>query len=421
VTNTILPLTDTITPAEEAAVVGAVRAAHDSATAVYPIGGGTRLGYGAAASRPGIGLSLRQLCRVIDHSPQDLTVTVEAGVTWAELTQRLAAEKQRLPFDVPDGGRATVGGILATSLNGPRQFACGAIQDYVLGIRAVDGRGTAFAGGGRVLKNAAGYNMCRLLVGSLGAFGVITQATLMTRPMPETSAFATCDLADFDAAEKLLSALLHTQTLPVAVELLIGPVWPINGGLSQFRAPCKAWSDENGTVPLSSAHAKGLLVGFEGSAAEVQWMIDQIGQEWRQLGVDSSKIVLGADADFVWDELIGFAAEVQISVLPGKLIGLIDGMLQSQPGCSILSHAGNGVLLVRLPPTLPERFSAAIRQLRAMAVEAGGKMSVLARPEGVALSREDTWGPPGGEAAVMRSIKGRFDPKNILNPGRYIF
>ena len=122
-----------------------------------------------------------------------------------------------------------MGGAVAVDAAGPRRYGYGTIRDYVLGLRGVDGRGTVFSAGGRVLKNAAGYNLCRLLAGSLGTLAVVTQATLLVRPLPETSALAACDLRDLAAAERLLAALVGSGTLPVAVELRQRPGAPRRG------------------------------------------------------------------------------------------------------------------------------------------------------------------------------------------------
>jgi glycolate oxidase FAD binding subunit len=121
----ILPLSKTLDPADAAEVADVVREAAGQGTPIYPIGGGTCLRYGARPQLPGWGLSLRGLRRVVDYPARDLTITVEAGMTLAELATHLAAERQRLPVDIPSPDAATVGGALATNLSGPRRYAHG--------------------------------------------------------------------------------------------------------------------------------------------------------------------------------------------------------------------------------------------------------------------------------------------------------
>ena len=102
----------------------------------------------------------------------------------------LAAENQRLPIDVPAEEQATLGGVIATNWNGPRWYGQGSVRDYLIGVAAVDGHGTRFRGGGRVVKNVAGYDLCKLLTGSLGTLAILTEVTLKVKPIPEKTALA---------------------------------------------------------------------------------------------------------------------------------------------------------------------------------------------------------------------------------------
>jgi glycolate oxidase FAD binding subunit len=407
-----LPLTQTIAPADEAGVAAAVREAGRSG-AVYPLGGMTRLDYGAHPSRPGTGLSLAKLDQVIDYPAHDMTITVQAGMTIAELARTLAARGQRLPVDMPHAQRATVGGAVAVAAAGPRRYGYGTLGDYVLGLRVVDGRGTVFAAGGRVVKNAAGYNLCRLLVGSLGTLGVVTQVTLMLRPLPETSALAACDVRDLAMAEQLLAGLIHTRTVPVAVELRSGP--PHQAGPVSGPAPEGRWTR--------------LFVGFEGSRAEVEWMVAELSQEWRRAGVSSLATVSGSDTEAWWNWLADFPADLQVSTLPRAMIEAMTRLRQLLPDCCQQAHAGNGLLRVQLSRLNDQPsgdsacgFAALLREkLRPAVAALGGKLVVLSSPGKGELSRDDIWGPPGDAAALMRAVKDRFDPAGVLNPGRFVY
>ena len=223
---------------------------------------------------PGITLSTAKLNRLIDYPADDMTVTVEAGMTIGELNKLLAEKRQWLPVDVAWPDRATVGGAIATNAAGPRRFAYGTMRDYLLGFTAVDGMGTVFSGGGRVVKNAAGYNMCRLMAGSRGTLGIITQATLMVRPLPEASALLACEVADFDLAEKLLAGLVRLPVRPVAIELFAG----------RHREGNPLFG------PLADGNVARLCVGFEGSSVEVEWMLAKLREEWTALGMASSPL-----------------------------------------------------------------------------------------------------------------------------------
>jgi glycolate oxidase FAD binding subunit len=411
----ILSLSESIAPSSQDAAAEAVRQAWHNDTPVYPIGGGTKLGYGLRSDAPGIGLSLGGLDRVVDHPARDLTITVEAGVTIAALAKRLAAEGQQLPVDVPSPDRATVGGAVAFGGGGPRQFRWGTMRDYVIGLRAVDGSGSIFGAGGRVVKNAAGYDLCRLLTGSFGTLGVIVQVTLMVKPRPETSAFVACEIEP-GAAEDLLARMIQTRAVPSAIELLIGP----------------AWQQDPSLGPANRPGAARLVVGLEGSSAEVPWSIAQLQEEWRQAGVAAPTVVSGDQAAPLWDRLAAFSFDttatngnaplvVRIHVLPGAVVPMIRSLMELDAGVSIQSHAASGVIVARLSAQSGDAVRLVDQRLRPAVQAAGGHMVVLARPQGIELSRQAAFGPDPPGWGVMQSIKNRFDPKGILNRGRFPF
>ena len=403
----ILPLTETVAPANEAEVIAVLHRAHRAKTPVYPIGGGTALGYGLRPRRPGLGLSTAGLNHVIEHSADDLTITVEAGLTIAALAKTLTAQRQWLPIDASQAGRATIGGLVATNAQGPRRYAYGSIRDYLLGARAVDGRGVVFASGGKVVKNVAGYNIPRMLAGSFGTLGVITQVTLLVRPLPQCSAMVICDVREFEGVECLLAALSRSQTFPMAIELLSGPA----------RPGCPM-------APMADGAAARLVVGFDGSEAEVQWMVGRLLEEWRAAGAAALTTVSGSSVESLWKWLSDVPAQFQINVLPSAVARLAEEIAQRVPDVAIHAHAGNGVVRIQHDAAAADAdaFVALLRRvLRPAAVALGGKLVVLGYPADATLEGADIWGPPSDGISVMRSIHQRYDPAGILNPGRFIF
>jgi glycolate oxidase FAD binding subunit len=413
-------IAETISPADAVGIAEAVRLAAGQGRAVYPIGGGTHAAMGAATKRPGIGVSLANLNRVLDYPADDMTITVEAGLTIAELSRHLAEHGQRLPVDVPNPEQATVGGAVAVNASGPRRYAYGTLRDYVLGFTAVDGNGEIFSGGGRVVKNAAGYNMTRLITGALGTLGVLTQVTLMVRPIPEASAVLTCGLPRFGEVERHLDALVRSASRPVAVEWIVGNRLPAGslGGLPEDPS------------------ASRLVVGFEGPADEVDWMAAQLQQEWNAAGLSVQPSKAVSYSDRLWQEIASLPADVEINVLPGAVAATVEKALQIVPNSAACSHAGNGVILVRLNNSHAEKSNGEalygagkgdevvlswVQSLRETAAAAGGNLIVLQRPAEADWTISDVWGPAGPAANVMQSIKDRFDPQNILNPGRFVF
>lgn len=383
-----------------------------AATPLYPLGGGTALSFGLPARKSGWGLSTANLNRVVDYPARDMTITVEAGITMAALAAELSANGQRLPVDVPQASEATLGGAIATASSGPRRFGHGTMRDFVIGISAIDGRGIPFKAGGRVVKNVAGYDFCKLLTGSRGQLAMITQVTLKLRPLAEATAFVVCDLDTLDRAEQLLAALVTSATTPAAVELLAGPVWTRDLVLG----------------PASGPVAARLVVGLEGTPSEVDWMTAQLSREWRDQGATQTRIINGAAADSVWSRLVEFpisgepALVVKANLLASVVTRFFQTVTNLDANCSIQAHAGSGVVYVQFP-----EFSAAdalrvlIAGLQPAAVLAGGHAIVYAAPPGLELTHQAVWGPMGPAANMMRAVKKQVDPQGLFNPGLAIF
>ncbi len=416
-----LPIKTTLSPATQAELAAAVAEAYAGGSAIYPIGGGTSLDFGLPAKTPGSGLSLGGLTRIVDYPARDMTVTVEAGVTMKTLSELLAAEGQRLPLGVPLADKATVGGVVATNWNGPRRYGCGTVRDYVIGISAVDGRGMSFKGGGRVVKNVAGYDFCKLLTGSLGTLGVITQVTFKVRPLTEQFTLMACAVQTTRQAEKLLAALVTSATTPVAIELLCGATWDSEPAL-------KTLAGASGPEKLY------LVVGFEGSAVEVEWMTGRLHDEWCALGIEAP-ITIGDAADF-WKKLVDFPAVgnaqpadkdtaplvLKASLVPSGVTPFIDALRTLDPPASIQCHAGNGIVIARLSAFPKEGLSRAlVGNLQPAAAAHHGSLLVLSNPSGSEMTHQSVWGGLDVPFALMSAVKQKFDPKNILNPGRFVY
>ena len=192
-------------------------------------------------------------------------------------------------------GEATLGGLIATNFNGYRRYGLGAIRDHVIGISAVDGRGQMFKGGGRVVKNVAGYDFCKLLTGSLGTLGIITQVTLKLRPLPEAHAFVVCVPGDLLQAERWLTALGRSSATPTAVELLVGACWR---------------ETELAAIPrFSKANDLVLVLALEGTKAEVDWMIQRFNWELQREG--ASEVDVFSNAARLHELLVEFPQRVE--------------------------------------------------------------------------------------------------------------
>ncbi len=393
---------------EQSGIVETIREAVAAGHAIYPLGGGTAADFGLPPKMPGHELPTAGLDRVIDYPSRDMTITVEAGVTLQTLAELLATEGQRLPIDAADAERATLGGLVDTNFSGPRRYGCGTIRDYVIGVSAVDGRGTLFKAGGRVVKNVAGYDFCKLLTGSLGTLAVLTQVTLKLKPIPEADALLACRVSSFEQAERLLAALGTSATTPTAIELLVGQsafLWPAETGVAE------------------------LVVGFEGTRNEVDWMIETLTNEWYAQDVESVLVLddptLTPD---VWQRLTALATGddeaplvVKANMRPSAVCGFIDTVKLAAPRCRIQAHAGSGAVVVvvdEVPAVGASKF--VIQHLRPAAQHGGGH-AVVWSSSADDLTRQVIWGPSPSGFAAMQAVKRQFDPQGLLNPGRYYF
>ena len=366
---------------------------------------------GFSAKEPDTVVSLSGLARVVDYPARDMTITVEAGMRMDELQATLATERQRLPIDIAQAGRATLGGALATNTSGPRRFGHGTFRDYVIGISAVDAHGRAIKAGGRVVKNVAGYDICKLLVGSRGTLAIVTQVTLKLRPLAETSALLWCAFDSFAAIDRALERLLTSDARPVAIELLN----PASATLIAASSRCELPT----TQPV-------LCLGVEGSPREVDWQLETLRREVAPFDVKSSEVVSEpAAAAALWQALTEFQTcaddplTFQANVRPSQCVAFIEQA--TKLNVAIQAHAANGIVIGQLPESAAtvNETTVILNQLRQTTRSGGGNLHVLhCDPEWQPLL------PMCGEAEpswpLMQDLKQKLDPPGLLNPGLFV-
>jgi glycolate oxidase FAD binding subunit len=393
-----------------------VRQAGNSRGAVYPVGGRTMLNYGLPPSKPGTAIDLRDIAKVIDYPARDMTVTVEAGITIAALQEVLAKENQRVPIDVPSPDRATLGGALAVNASGPRRYGFGTFRDYVIGISIINDRGQPVKSGGRVVKNVAGYDLCKLLVGSLGTLGIIAQVTLKLKPQPEERAFVIVGCAA-DKVETLLDLAQRTRTRPVCLELFnrAGTQWinhHLAGGFNErARVPESAW---------------GLLVGFEDNRNTLLWQVEQIANELASEGFRALDTRVSTSSDPIWQALAELSGDSEstlifkANLLPRVTAAVCRRADELFDGLLLRAHAGNGIVLGHAGPDLTlERAKQLVSSLLKWATKDNGNL-VIHRCPAPWKEALPVWGAPRGDYHLMRSIKDKLDPQRIFNPGRFV-
>jgi glycolate oxidase FAD binding subunit len=340
-------------------------------------------------------LSTARMNKVIEHVPGDQMVRVQGGIKLEDLQRQLVGEEQMLGIDPPEEG-ATVGGIVASNASGPRRLRYGTIRDLIIGIEVVLSDGTVAKAGGKVVKNVAGYDLSKLFTGSLGTLGLIATCNFRLHPRPEAARTVAVELPDTVSAGEAAQAIVHAQLVPSSLEL--------------------HWSDE---TRLITVLIEGITPATEAQAETADFLLRSFG-ETRTLS-DEEADFLGPltrpGAPGAEDEV-----SVKIGAPPAGLTGVLDSVLAA---CSrrdvtprISGHAGTGVTFVALPGE-EEAQAGVIEELREIWVRRGGSVVVTKAPVSL-KKRVEVWGPAGDHLGLSRRVKEKFDPRGILNPGRFV-
>lgn len=383
--------------------------AQSARRAICPVGGRTALHFGGPLDKPAVFVPTTTLNRTVDYPARDMTITVEAGLRVDELTKILEAENQQLPVDVPQSRRATLGGAVATNTSGPRRFGYGTFRDYVIGVSAVDAGGRLFGAGGRVVKNVAGYDLGKLLTGSMGTLAVITQLTLKLRPLSETAAFAWATFESLETVDRVLETLLTSQTRPVVQDVL------------NARAAREVAAEARRELP---ARGNVLCIGFEGTEREVGWQIATLKDELAPFEPEHIEVLRDEDVTPVHRALTEFQVcseeplTFQANLLPSQTIAFVDRA--TQLGVSAQAHAGNGIVIGHLPDETSHVGQAEERlaSLREIARQSEGNLTVLCCQEEW-RSQLPLFGAAESGLPLMRRLKSALDPHDLLNPGRF--
>ncbi|HTE20671.1 MAG TPA: FAD-binding oxidoreductase, partial [Armatimonadota bacterium] len=265
---------------EEAAAL--IRRARERGWALVAYGGGTQIDTGFPPGKLDLVLSTRRLNRVVDYQPDDMTVTVEPGVTLANLEETLAGRSQFLPLDPPLPQAATVGGTVAAAASGPWRAGFGTPRDWVIGCRVVGADGQEVRGGGQVVKNVAGYDLPKLYTGSYGTLGLLTEVTFKVMPRPPASAVCRVTRLTAPMVEALVARVLHSDLQPTAVELA-------HDALPFMAAPETGPPDANDAAPWR------LYFQFMHVQEAVDWQVRQLTSLAMELGGEVERLIPPAE------------------------------------------------------------------------------------------------------------------------------
>ncbi len=381
-----------IEPGTERELAEVLRLSNEAGLAVVPRGGGTKLGWGNPPAHADLILSTARLNEIIEYAWADLTVTVEAGCTIQRLQEKLAQHGQRLALDPLWREKATVGGVLSTNDSGALRLRFGALRDLIIGATIALPDGTLASSGGKVVKNVAGYDLPKLVTGALGTLGVITRAVFRVHPLPLSARSFSVSNVNAEETQRFVLAVQDSKLAHTSLQA--------------------HFSDEN--PPASDILFEGTEAGF--AAQETQL---------RNLARPAS--VSGASTS-TWtarEELWAFSdsastAIAKISILPANMARTMELMERSANAHQLQWKAliyATGIGWLRLAGK-PGALRGALQLLRDELQGQDGSLVVLHRPDN--MPAFDVWGTAGDALPLMKAVKQQLDPKNTLNPGRFV-
>jgi glycolate oxidase FAD binding subunit len=381
------------TPTTQDEARAVVASAVATQTPIIPWGGGTKQDYGYLPSKPGAVLHLLGLNRILSHEPDDMIVTVEAGVILADLQATLATKGQFLPLDPLYATQSTIGGMLATNAYGLSALGYGTPRDWLIGIKVIDASGQWVKGGGKVVKNVTGYDLPKLHIGALGTLGIITEATFKVAPLPE------CE-------HTLLTRVAFTESDHVALMAIIALV---RAQTQPVRAILH--SDQDGHY---------LVIGYAGMRESVTYQTER-AQAILAEHLPGSPV--GSFPEKLERQELKSSFAVRLSGLPAQSLEqhqLVCYETREIPGS--VDTSLSGVTEVFWEAATDEIMRAGDR-LRDIAGRTSAGFAVLHAPalyRSRHLANSDIWSPLPSAFPLMRRMKEQLDPHSLLNPGRFI-
>jgi glycolate oxidase FAD binding subunit len=357
--------------------------------AVAPRGGGTKIHIGDPPRRLDLIVSTARMNEVLEHTPGDQIVRLEAGVKLEDLQEYISGSDQMLAIDPPESG-ATIGGIVAANSSGPRRYRYGTVRDLIIGITIVLYDGTVAKAGGKVVKNVAGYDLSKLFTGSLGTLGVIATANFRLHPRPKAARTVAVQVTGPQEAQAAAQAIVHSQVEATAVELHYED--------NEKRLTVLLESIPGG-IDAKTETASFLLKQF----GEVRTLPDE---EVDRTDEPTSKVVL------------------KIGAPPADLAAVLESVLGAaeRKGLAhprITGHAGTGVTFVGFSGADEDGVSGFVEEMREIWVRRGGSVTLQRAPLTL-KQRVSTWDNGGDYLGLARRVKEKFDPRGGMNPGRFL-
>lgn len=397
------PAVAAVFPASVEEVQEVVRFCRQSSLSVIPRGSGTMAWRSAFPTSFDVAVSTTRLNRVIEYQRENLVFAAEPGVTGAAATAELSPHRQMIAVDCPRFAEATLGGVAATRASGPSRIAYGTPRDLVVGVKVVNGEGEIIKGGGRVVKNVSGYDMCRLYTGSLGTLGILVEVAFRLHPLPRRSAGLCAAFSGWSAADTAVAAIMDSSLLPRMVEFCNQPA--AQDAELPVQAPVVACIISDGTAEQVDYQTRVLQDMLEqAQAAEIA----PIEAPWH-----SSIAQKMTDAEYP-DSVGGLFV---INGLPSDVPAMADALSGAGDSIRILITAPAGVVRVCVPDCSSAEFAAIAAKVRERLSQIPGVQAAAFHTEGSHSSETYLSQPPGVE--IMRRIKQNLDPAGVFPSGRY--
>lgn len=396
-------------------VAAALECAAGHSLAVIPCGRRTKIATGNPPRRYDVALSLKDLNRVWYYEPEDLVISVEPGMKLADLQRFVGRDRLWLPLDPAGGGRATIGGTLAANSSGPLRTAYGSARDMVLGMKISTTEGRIVKTGGRVVKNVTGYDISKVMIGSLGTLGVIVEASFKLFPQPAATATFVLAAGTLEKARELRRAIQQSPLQPMRLALL-DAVAASRARQGAAAGRFEIWVEAAGSPRVLArferslkdiAHGSGTSTDcLEAETAQTGWScIANFREAFARAEPETPPILkaampISASEDFMGRvEQLAAGGPFRLATLALPAVGVVHLMVLEGP-------RADGLI----------RF---VGEVRKTAAALGGSLVVEWCPTEL-KSQIDVWGPPDDDFEVMRGLKEGWDPKGILSPGRFV-
>lgn len=403
-----------VTPADATEVAAVLRYACERNVVVVPAGGMTHQHIGAVPDTVDIVLRTTRLKQVDHYDAGDLTIGVGAGTTASELNALVAAHQQVLPAEVATPDRSTIGGLAATNLHGPLKHAFGGARDWLIGVRFVTADGKLAKAGGRVVKNVAGYDLMKLLIGSYGTLAIIVGASFKLFPAPRRTRTYVCEFADLNSALEFRTRIMRSPLSPLALEIVSPHAQVILGGdadtLNQgWRVLLRANGSDAVLSRYRSEVGSALLREINDSDEAALW---RAVTEFPLTVFAKSQNAMLVRLDLPASEVGKALAAAQQAATDNNFV------------VAAIGRVGIGALLVAFCPVAVDppgamQYANTISAFRA-SLSRDASAIVLRCPL-EAKRHFSIWGTSPTDLDAMKAVKRAMDERDILNRGRFLF